>query len=181
MGARTMLQKFFNGLVFGAGFFVAVGLLGWLSASVLITPPIGSDGKTIYFGPSLSDASEVVNKARTELPSLHDLPIEKQIERATVIVMTRFEDAADGRRKAVVAEILKHAPGARFQYAVGDEYPSASYYPKEDVIRGDGSVIFFEGASADMRYSVSFQGDRVSGLGDIPMKLFREKCNQSKG
>lgn len=176
-----MLQKFFNGLVFGAGFFVSVVLLGWLLASVLTTPATGSDGKTIYFGPSLSGAPGGVNKGHTELPLLHDLPIEKQIERATVIAVTRFEDAADGRRRAVVAEILKHTPGTRFQYAVGDEYPSASYYPKDDVTRGDGAVIFFEGASADMRYSVSFHGDRVSGLGDIPMKLFREKCNQSKG
>ncbi|WP_298209567.1 hypothetical protein [Acidovorax sp.] len=177
-----MLKKFFNGFVFGSGFFVAVGLLGWLLASALITPPIGSDGKTIYFGSSLPGAPGATNEVRTELlPSLHDLPLEKQIERATVIVVTRFEDATDGRKKAVIAEILKHAPGTRFQYAVGDEYPSASYYPRDNVIRGDGTVVFFEGASADMRYSVSVQGERVSGLGDIPMKLFREKCNQSKG
>ncbi len=175
-----MLQKFFNGLMFGAGFFVAVALLGWLSATALISRSGGDDAKAIYFGPSFTSRAEHLG-VRSEPLSLRDLPIETRIERATVIVLTRFEDAADGRKKAVIAEVLKHTPGTRFQYAVGDEYPSASYYPKDDVIRGDGTVVFFEGTSADMRYSVSFQGERVSGLGDIPMTLLREKCKAPRG
>ena len=112
---------------------------------------------------------------------MYDLPLEQQIERASVIIVTRFEAATDGRMKAVVAEILKRDPGVRFQYQVGDEYASASYYPREGTDHGDGSVVFFEGAVADMRYSTTFRGDRVGGLGDIPLKLFREKCTQTGG
>ena len=174
-----MLQKFFSGLGFGAGFFVAVVSLGWFLTPVLLTP---HEGQTVYFGGSpVSGISEGVREAHVKQTPLYDLPIEKQIERASVIVVTRFEAAIDGRKRAVVAEILKHDPGVRFHYEVGDEYPSASYYPKEAEDRGDGTVVFFEGASADMRYSTTYRGDRVSGLGDIPMKLFRDKCTQTGG
>ena len=172
-----MLQKFFSGLAFGAGFFVAVALLGWLVASLLLVPP---EGRTIYFGGApVLGSSGGVQEAGGKQPTLYDLPLEKKIERASVIIVTRFEAVADGRRRAVVAEILKRDPGVRFQYQVGDEYPSASYYPKDGEDRGEGSVVFFEGASADMRYSTTFRGDRVSGLGDIPLKLFRDKCTQT--
>ncbi|MBI3102515.1 MAG: hypothetical protein HYY98_13330 [Burkholderiales bacterium] len=174
-----MLQKFFNGLVFGAGFFVAVALLGWFLAYVLMVPP---EGRTIYWGGApVLGAPGGMQEARGKQTPLYDLPLEQQIERASAIIITRFEAAADGRRKAVVAEILKRDPGARLQYQVGDEYPSASYYPKEGEDRGDGAVVFFEGVSADARYSTTFRGDRVSGLGDIPLKLFREKCTQTGG
>ena len=174
-----MLQKFFSGLVFGAGFFVAVALLGWLASSLLLVP---SEGRAIYFGGSpVQEVSGGMQGAGGKQPPLYDLPLEQMIERASAIIVTRFEAAADGRRKAVVAEILKRDPGTRFPYQVGDEYPSASYYQKEGEDRGDGAVVFFEGVSADARYSTTFRGDRVSGLGDIPLKLFREKCTQTGG
>ena len=174
-----MLQKFFSGLGFGAGFFVAVVSLGWFLTPVLLTP---HEGQTVYFGGSpVSGISEGVREAHVKQTPLYDLPIEKQIERASVIVVTRFEAAIDGRKRAVVAEILKRDPGVRFHYEVGDEYPSASYYPKEAEDRGDGTVVFFEGISADRRYSTTYRGDRVSGLGDIPMKVFRDKCTQTGG
>ena len=173
-----MLKKFWSGFVFGAGFSVAVALAAWLMIQV---SSMRSDGSPVYFGsaPALRESGqqEVIG---TQYPLLHDLPIEQRVERASVIIVTKFESAADGRKKAVVAEILKQAPGTRFNYKVGDEYPAASYYPREGVDRGDGSVVFFEGVPAEMRYSSTYRDGRISGLGDIPLELFRDKCARAR-
>jgi len=32
------------------------------------------------------------------------------------------------------------------------------------------------GNPADMRYSVSYSGERIDGLGGLPLALMREKC-----
>jgi hypothetical protein len=43
---------------------------------------------------------------------------------------------------------------------------------------GDGVVIFFTGSPASMSMSMSFSGDRIHGLGDIPLQLFKQKCEE---
>ena len=78
--------------------------------------------------------------------------------------------------KAVIKEFLKKDPEVTFHYEIGDEYPSASFYPKPGTDRGDGLVAFFVGSPAEMRLSMTYSGDQISGLGDLPLELFRKKC-----
>jgi hypothetical protein len=106
----------------------------------------------------------------------YDLPLEEQIAKASVIAVARYEAAPDGRMRAIISEILKKESGTVFYYKVGDEHPSSSYFPRENERHGEGLVIFFEGSPATIRLSMSFDGDRIRSLGDLPLELLRNKC-----
>jgi hypothetical protein len=109
----------------------------------------------------------------------HEWPLEKQIEKATVIAIARYEKE-DGRLKCVISEILKQTPDMKFYYKVGDEYRPGSHYMKDDVTYGDGVVMFFTGSPAMMRYACSFQGDRIAGFGDMPIETLRDTIGKTK-
>ena len=81
--------------------------------------------------------------------------------------------------KAIIVEYLKLESGIDIHYAVGDEHGGSSYYPTGGQQRGDGLVIFFTGSPATMRFSTTLSGDRITGLNDIPLALFREKCSEN--
>ena len=48
----------------------------------------------------------------------------------------------------------------------------------DEAIFGDGAVVFFMGSPATMKMAVTYTGDRIHGLGDIPIELLREKCKE---
>ncbi|NJK92950.1 MAG: hypothetical protein HC904_14705 [Blastochloris sp.] len=107
----------------------------------------------------------------------YDWPLEKQIDAASVIAVTKYEKDGD-RYKAVISEILKQAPEVQFNYKVGDEYMGGGYYPKEGTSRGDGAIIFFTGSPSSMEYSCSFYGDRIAAFGDMPFEVLRKLINK---
>lgn len=121
-------------------------------------------------------------KDRSAMPShetpFHEMPIEQKIEHASLIAVAEFEEAEDGRMRAIIKEILKKAPGTVSYYDVGDEHPMSSFYPSSGRSRGDGLVLFFAGSPATMRLSMTYTGDRISSLGDMPLALLREKCQE---
>jgi hypothetical protein len=39
-------------------------------------------------------------------------------------------------------------------------------------------VMFFTGSPATMRMSMTYFGDRVHSLGDLPIELLRQKCEE---
>lgn len=124
--------------------------------------------------------SSVVREASAPIEQFYELPIEEQIQDASLIAVTNYEQAPDGRMKAIITDILKKDPDTVSYYDIGDEHPSSSYYPSEGSSRGDGMIIFFTGSPAEMRLSMTYEGDRIRGLGDMPMALFRAKCNKQE-
>jgi hypothetical protein len=106
------------------------------------------------------------------------LGLEEQIRQASVIALAKYEKSPDGKMKAVIRELLKKESGTTIYYSIGDEYPSSSYYPSENRSYGDGVVIFFTGSPARMGMSMTFTGNRISGMGDLPVELFRKKCKE---
>jgi hypothetical protein len=170
-----MLKKFAEGLVFGAGFtisFIVLGLLGTSLMFSMMPTSRWSSSPVVTTTTQQSDEKE-------ERP-FYELPIEEQIEVASVIALARYEPAEDGRMKAVLKELLKKNEGTTFHYKIGDEYSPSSYYPKQGTSYGDGIVIFFEGSPAMMRSSMSYSGDRIHSLGDMPLELFRGKCGKDE-
>jgi hypothetical protein len=108
------------------------------------------------------------------MADFYEWPLEKQVANASVIVLTKFE--RDGPRiKSIISEILKLAPGTTFNYHVGDEYARGSRYVRENTSYGDGEIIFFTDSPATMRYSSTYQGGRLLGLGDLPIDVLRQK------
>ena len=167
-----MLRKILEGFLFGTGFSLACILV-----AVFITPQL----MPISFRSSIDRpppiASQRIPSAHPpEQPDFHKLPLEEQIKHASAIALARYEPSPDGKMKAVIREFLKNEPNTIIHYKVGDEYSSASFYPNKDRLHGDGVIIFFVGSPASMRMSITYSGDRIMGLADIPIELFRKKC-----
>ncbi len=168
-----MIRKFFEGLLIGLGFWLALLVVGGIAMYLLASPQFSPIHPSVTFSQGELPPTQV---QKDPGPQFHDLPIEKQIAMASVIALARFEPAVDGKMKAVFREFLKEVPDTTIYYSIGDEYPSASYYPSEGKVHGDGVVVFFVGSPADMRMSMTYTGDRIHSLGDIPLELFRKKC-----
>lgn len=176
-----MFKKFLEGLCFGSGFAIAFVVLSSvltftmapLLASMLMSRLSGGSHEVTISPPSglgLPEAFRDVGKP------FHELDIEEQIEKSSVIAVARYEKAADGKMKAVIREFLKKDPDVVLYYEVGDEYPEASRYPAENTNYGDGVVIFFRGSPASMQMSTSYSSDRIRGLADMPIELLKQKC-----
>ncbi len=166
-----MLKKFTDGLIFGAGFSISCVVILFL-AGFLILPMFMS--KHIEY-PTGIEQSNVQDHFKPSV-SFHDLGIEERIKQSSVIALAKFEPSPDGKMKAIIKEFLKKDLGVTIYYNIGDEHPSSSYFPQKDVGHGDGLVIFFTGSPANMKMSTSYSGDRIHGLGDIPVELFKKKC-----
>ena len=180
-----MLKKFIEGLIFGGGFGIAfLGL--WYVAAYLITPMLAESqieqvsNKHLSYFDAKTQSSHSQGSAifRPTEPQFHELKLEEQIKKASVIAIAKYEPSPDGKMRAIIKEFLKKDPGVTLYYKLGDEYASASYYPKDKTTYGDGLIIFFVGSPATMRMSMSYQGDRIHSLGDIPLELFKSKCKE---
>jgi co-chaperonin GroES (HSP10) len=110
----------------------------------------------------------------------YELSSDEQIQTATVIVLAKYEPEQDGKVKAVISQFLKKDDNVTFHYKIGDEFVSASYYPRENTSYGDGLVVFFAGNPPSQKMSMSYEGHRIRSLGDMPMELFKNKCDASK-
>ena len=177
-----MLKKFIDGLIFGCGFSIAFIVI-WFIASLVITPIITRNviqeaDKTV--ANINSDSQEILPKNDSVKPSnekqFYEVPLEEQISKSSVIALAKFEKTADGKMKAIIKEFLKKDSNTVIHYAIGDEYLRGSYYPSANSNQGDGLVIFFVGSPASMQLSVSYTGNRITGLADLPIELFRKKC-----
>jgi hypothetical protein len=109
----------------------------------------------------------------------NDLPVEKQIQSASVIAITTYKKE-DGKLKSIITSIPKLASNIEFNYKVGDEYARASRFPRENTSYGDGEVIFFTGSPAMMRISASYENGRIYGMGDMPIEKLSQLIAQGK-
>ena len=179
-----MFKKFSEGLVFGLGFGISFILIWYISAYLIYPMFVDSQiQKTISKMESTAPPHASISHQSFKKPvkQFHELSLDEQIKQASVIAIAKYEKSADGKMKAIIKEFLKKEPGTTIYYNIGDEYPGSSYYPKEKTIYGDGVVIFFTGSPATMKMSMTYSGDRIRGLGDIPIELFRNKCKDENG
>jgi len=113
-----------------------------------------------------------------DIEDFYDLPVAQQIEKASAIVITKYQKEGE-YLTSTVSEILKLSPGTEFYYKVGDklEYGVRSLKPDPEmgeISYGEGEIVFFVGSPAMMKYSTSYEGERCSGLGDIPIEMLKE-------
>lgn len=178
-----MLKKFTDGLVFGSGFAISFVAIWYIATYTLYPMLISSVTKSAsqqlsQEGFSIPSEQTVPDIKRQLSKPFHELSAEEQIKNASVIALAKFEKSSDGKMKVVIKEFLKKDPEVKIYYNIGDEYPSSSYYPSENKGYGDGVIIFFTGSPASMGMSVTYTGDRISGLSDIPIELFKQKCKE---
>jgi hypothetical protein len=178
-----MFKKFIEGAIFGSGFILII-VLAWFAFSSYFVSTINRSDENL---PSyrINTTPEGLPKPKNQSATkyfekdgkqFHEFSIEEKIQKASVIALAKYEKADDGKMKAIITEFLKKDANTEIYYKVGDEYSSSSYYPSDKHGHGDGVVIFFVGSPAEMRSAASYYGDRIAGLSDIPIKLFRKKC-----
>ena len=179
------MKKILEGALFGIGFGVSFIII-WYLAAYFVTPMLFSSE---YGGASEeahlekfsagSESSKSLENSYELLNEFHDLEVDEQIKLARVIAIAKYEPSDDGKSIAVISEILKLQPGTSFYYDIGDEFPDSLYFPEDKTNYGDGLVIFFTGSPAMMRLSMTYSGERIRSLGDLPLKVFREKCKET--
>lgn len=181
-----MLKKFTEGLIFGGGFAISFIILWYLATNLIL--PMFAHSYAERFSTteapknithSQPSATESASINSSPVKQFHELELDEQIKLSSVIALAEYVPAKDGKMKAIITELLKNEPGTNVYYNVGDEYTHSSYYPTENTNRGDGMVIFFIGSPAQMRMSMTYRGDRIMGLGDMPIKLLKQKCGKS--
>lgn len=177
-----MSKKFTEGLIFGAGFGISFIAISYIAAYLIYPMFMGGQLKS---GKTPSSVSEIQTPALKNAQistndgiPFHQLKLEEQIEKSSVIAIAKYEPSSDGKMKAIIKEFLKKEPGVIIYYQIGDEYQASSYYPKENTNYGDGIVMFFTGSPATMRMSMTYSGNRIHSLGDIPLELFKKKCRK---
>lgn len=181
-----MFKKFIDGLIFGCGFtisFITLIMIVSMTLPRVLTFSNSSYDKEV---PIQTKKGQVENSTEPKAPvvveskiekNFHELSVEEKIEKSNVIFLTRFEPSKDGEKlRAIITDIFKQEPGVEVKYKIGDEYQDLSYYPSADNNRGDGFVVFYAGSPAIMMSATSYRGDRITGLSDIPIALFRKKC-----
>lgn len=180
-----MYKKFLDGLIFGTGFTVVFLILSY-TADFFIAPAL-LDHKLQRLAGSLPRETSNVALAhvngigdieKTNEKPFHELAPEEQIKQANFIVLAKYEKSPNGKMRAIIKEFLKKDVNTPIYYKIGDEYPGSSFYPEKNTSYGDGVVIFFTGSPATMKMSMTYSGDRISSLGDMPMELFLKKCKE---
>ena len=175
-----MSRKFTEGLLFGAGFGVSFIAISYMAAYLIYPMFMRWQLNSVDIPSSVSEKQiPTINNAQVskndEIP-FHKLKLEEQIKKSSVIAIAKYVPSSDGKMKAIIKEFLKKEPGVTIYYKIGDEYSSSSYYPKENTNYGDGVIMFFTGSPATMKMSMTYSGNRIRSLGDIPIELFKKKC-----
>lgn len=167
-----MIRKLVEGFIFGVGFSLALGLVVMFVLPRLMPHSVLSNAPSY----SVIEGASTFSVPMPEDMRFHELPLEEQISKASAIALARYEPSPDGKMRAIIREFLKKDPEAVIYYKIGDEYASGSFYPNQGIGHGDGMIIFFVGSPATMRLAMTYSGDRIGGLADIPVELFRKKC-----
>lgn len=103
---------------------------------------------------------------------------EKQVQSSTVIALATYQKSGS-TLKCVISEILKHAPHTEFYYKVGDEFRTGNQRATQGTDYGEGQVLFFTGSPARLEVAVAVHGDRITGMGDMPVSMLRELIRSS--
>ncbi|WP_020412211.1 hypothetical protein [Microbulbifer variabilis] len=171
-----MLRKFLSGIVFGAGFTVAALSLytAWM---FYVIPPLITENFDTEM--TITEVPSIEKKKYINTPNFHELSVDEMIEKATVILTVRYEPGEDGNYKSVVEDILKQENGVDLYYRVGEVYEENTHHKMSDDFTPKKAVVFMQGNPASMRYSTTYSGERIRGLGGISLALLKEKCSNT--
>ena len=120
----------------------------------------------------------VLRTVSTAMSQFSHLSPEKQVQISTVIALATYVKS-DSTLKCVNSEILKHAPDTAFYYKVGDEFRPDSHRTSEEDRLWRWADLIPTGSPARLEIAVAVHGDRISGMGDIPVSMFRELIRSS--
>ncbi len=164
------MKRFWDGLIFGAGFSIAFTAISYLSMTFLFPLAMNYESEQTQESFTSSESKESVK--------FHELSFEDKLKNASAILITRYEKGDGGKTIAIVDEIHLSSPEVKIYFQVGDEYPDASFYPKENTRYGEGAFVLLVNSPAEARSSSSIFSGRISAYGNMPIEtaisLFNE-------
>jgi len=185
-----MLRDIRTGFSFGIGFAIATLIIyycfTYLFTQLIFTgtfSPTMSDEEKAELTQSIEEIHGDKFRASDYVEGFHDMSIDEQIQHSTMIVAGRYIKNDEGLNEAVVEDVLKNS-GVK-GYKPGDIADEASTYSLSSYTdNSQRFLIFYTGGSESrkprMQMSMTFSGDRIGGLKNIPYELFKSKCNDSK-
>jgi hypothetical protein len=108
-------------------------------------------------------------------------PTHDKVRLASAILVVEMKKV-DGVHQAIVQEVLKLKPGTRLYYKVGDNFDDLNHMPDEACDSCESSshqLVFMQGNPAQMRFSTTFDGDRVASLGGMSLDDLRALAREA--
>ncbi|KZX60247.1 hypothetical protein A3709_13230 [Halioglobus sp. HI00S01] len=157
-----MIQTFLKGLIFGAGFSIAMVLVSVASIPILNYFTSEPEPETLY-----------------KSDNWHSLSDDQQIAQASVLLIGRYEPGPDGSQIGYVAEIHGDADSISMPLVKGDEIPNSKFYPGEHEFR-TGLILLYSDNGQVAKRTLYLYDDRVSGFGNMPLTLLVSKFKQGE-
>lgn len=107
-------------------------------------------------------------------------PIKSRI--ASVIIVVENREDSDGQVEEVITQILKHEPGVKFPYNIGDIYNKrAPIDLPPGIEEPPGSVYFFLGNPAEFDTGSSYDDEgRIAGENEITIEELKAIIDEQK-
>lgn len=156
------MKRFWDGLIFGAGFSIAFMVVTYLG-SVFLLP------LTMNYASDQARESFVTAESEKSV-EFHELSFEDKLKNASAVLVTRHEETNSGKTIAIIEQIYLGSPDVKVYFKVGDEYPDGSFFPEENTRYGEGAVVLLVNSPADVRYSTSIYSGRISAHGNMPVE-----------
>ena len=164
-----MIKSFLNGIGFGFGFCLAVGLVIWLTSQF---------GDQIS-GPIIHSSSDQENNYK-EKNKWNDLTIEEKINKTSAIAIVRFKKEQDDLNAAYVEDILLRIPNTKLSIDIGDRIEKSDFYSQGGISRDRNGLVIFFVRNPGLEIGQSYlYDDRMIGEGDMPLELFLRKFKAS--
>ncbi|MDF1818226.1 MAG: hypothetical protein P1U54_06280 [Immundisolibacteraceae bacterium] len=170
-----MLKKLFSGAIIGTGFSIATLSVYTVWMFYVLPPLIEQSRNSEVITPESPRQLQYFSNT----PNFDELSVDEKIELATAIIILKFEEGENGNYKSIVEDILKKEEGVELYYNVGEVYEDDTYYKMSDDFVPTRAIVFMQGSPASMRFSTTFDGERIRGLGGISLALLRDKCNDT--
>lgn len=162
--------------MWGVGFSISMSII--LSLWLVTALP-----KLLSLETSVMETSQIPETNTETIPLINDfdkLSLDEKIEKSTAIIVTKIEKNDTGKYQSRVSEVLKKQENVELYYEAGDiyknEHPYFDEYESLNRTVPEGFIVFMSENPARMRYSASYSGERVGGLGNISLALLRQKC-----
>ena len=139
------MKRFWDGLIFGAGFSMAFTIISYLNMTFLF--PL-----TMNYGYGAEQAKEsFISSESEESVKFHELSFEDKLKNASALLITRYEKRDNGKTVAIVDQIYLSSPDVKIYFKVGDEYPDGSFYPEKNTRYGEGALVLLVNTPAEAR------------------------------
>ena len=162
-----MIKKLFQGFIFGTGFTIAVFLMIWL---------VNISDISFSRKPVVHSSSEAVNYE--EKANWRSLAVSARIEKASGLVLLRFNEGEDMHMEAYVEKVFAKDKSIKLPLSVGQRVESSDYYAEggHSSNRDGVLLIYSDNPPKEMEGAYLYE-DRLIALQNMPLKLFIEKFN----